>query len=453
MRVLLIAPSDGKWRGVGRGRLFNGRTFRFSLLSLLAVAAETPAGVDVQIADEQVDEVPLGGDFDLVGITCMTALAPRAYELARAFRGRGIPVVLGGLHPTLCPGEALQHADCVVVGEAEGIWPSLLADLSSGHLRRLYQADPTMAAFRCKPLPRGRLDPRRYAPIHAVQATRGCPHRCEFCSVSAASGGRQIRRPVDEVVDEIAALPGRRFIFVDDNLVADRNYAGELFDRLAPLNRRWVTQCTLGAAEDPTLLARMARAGCVGVFVGLETFSESNLVGVGKDTHRVRQYRDRVGRFHAAGIGVEAGIVFGFDKDTPQVFADTLRHLEELAIDAVQVSILTPLPGTALHQKMAGRIIDRDWSHYDFHHVVFQPRGMSPAELQAGHDWVTRQFYRPDRVARRALRYLGRRRGLETLGFFLAINLAYYGRVVRWGIRGWDPADGRANAGRLRPAA
>ncbi len=452
MRVLLIAPSSGKWRGVGRGRVFNGRTFRFSLLSLLAVAAETPEDVDVQIVDEQVDEVPLDGDFDLVGITCMTALAPRAYELAAAFRRRGIPVVLGGLHPTLCPEEALQHAECVLVGEAEGIWRSLLADLSSGRLRRRYQADPARA-LRCNPLPRGRLDARRYAPIHAVQATRGCPHRCEFCSVSAASGGTQIRRPVDEVVDEIAGLPGRRFIFVDDNLVADREYAGELFDRLAPLNRRWVTQCTLGAAADPDLLARMARAGCVGVFVGLETFSESNLVGVGKDTHRVRQYRDRVGRFHAAGIGVEAGIVFGFDKDTPRVFADTLSHLEELAIDAVQVSILTPLPGTPLHQKMAGRIIDRDWSHYDFHHVVFEPQGMNPAQLQAGHDWVTRELYRPDRIARRALRYLGRPRGLETLAFFLAINLAYYGRVVRWGIRGWDPAGSEGCAPGLRSAA
>jgi radical SAM superfamily enzyme YgiQ (UPF0313 family) len=453
MQVLLVAPSSGRWRGVGRGRLFNGRTFRFSLLSLLAVAAETPEEVDVQIVDEQVDEVPLRGDFDLVGITCMTALAPRAYRLAAAFRRRGIPVVLGGLHPTLCPEEARQHADSVVVGEAEGVWRTLLADLALGRLRPLYRAGATGPVFRRGRLPRGRLEARHYAPVHAVQATRGCPHRCEFCSVSAASGGRQVRRPVDEVVDEIAGLPGRRFIFVDDNLVADREYASELFDRLTPLNRRWVTQCTLRAAEETDLLARMAGAGCVGVFVGLETFSESNLIGVGKDCHRVQQYRDRVGRFHAAGIGVEAGIVFGFDRDTPRVFADTLSHLEELAIDAIQVSILTPLPGTPLYRRVADRIIDRDWSHYDFHHVVFEPRGMSPAQLQAGHDWVTREFYRPGRIARRTLRYLGQPRGLETLGFFLAINLAYYGRVLRWGIRGQDPADATTRAPRLRSAA
>lgn len=440
MKILLIAPASGPWRNVGRARWFNGRTFRFSLLSLLSVAAETPAGAQVRIVDEQVEDIPWEESFDLVGVTCMTALAPRAYEIAARFRERGTPVVLGGMHPTLCPDEALQHADAIVVGDAEGVWPRVVADACAGHLRGLYRSETPPDLDGLKLPPRHLLNPERYATVHAVQATRGCPHGCDFCAVSAYHHHTQRRRPVADVIVELRTIPSRFFIFVDDNLVADRDYARELFEAMRPLKRRWVTQCTLSIADDPDLLQAAADAGCVGLFVGLETFAPANLDAVSKTCNRVEKYREAIERIHRHGIGVEAGIVFGFPGDRPQVFARTLRLLDEIEVDAIQVSVFTPLPGTPRFAAMQDHILDRQWAHYDLHHVVFDPWAMSAEALQAGHDWVTREFYRPWRIMRRVWRHTLRPRAWGCLPYLAAVNGAYYGRVVRWHIRGWDPA-------------
>lgn len=445
MKLLLIAPASGPWRHVGRGRLFNGKTFRFSLLSLLSVAAETPPGWEIRIVDEQVDDIPFDDRVDLVGITCMTALAPRAYEIAAGFRARGSKVVLGGMHPTFLPDEALAHADAVCAGEAEGVWPRIVEDAAAGRLAGIYRAPAPPALAGLKPLPRHLLHGRHYATVQAVQATRGCPNRCAFCAVSAFSRASLRVRPVEEVAKEVAALPGRFFLFVDDSLTADRDYARELFAALRPLGKRWISQSTLAITEDPGLVSLASEAGCLGLFVGLETFSPRNLGAMDKGFHRAEEYRERVRCLHAHGIGVEAGIVVGFDADGPEVFRHTLEQLDRIEIDAIQPSILTPLPGTRLFEAMADRIAERDWSRYDYHHVVFRPARMAAEELQAGHDWLTREFYRPWRIARRLARMAARPGGARMLPFAAAINGAYYGRTVRWRIRGFDPA--------ARPAA
>ena len=231
----------------------------------------------------------------------------------------------------------------------------------------------------------------------------------------------QRRRPVGEVAAEVATIPERFFVFVDDNLPADPAYARELFAALAPLGKRWITQAALSFADDPALVAAAARAGCRGIFVGLETFSDGNLAEVNKGFNRVEEYRRKIRRLHAAGIAVEAGIVFGFDGDRTDVFRRTLRMLDDLALDVAQISISTPLPGTPRFERMQSRLTDRDWSHYDLHHVVFRPAGMSAAELQAGHDWVTREFYRPWRILRRLWRHAWRPGGLASLA-------GYHGR-------------------------
>lgn len=441
MNILLIAPASGGWRHVGRARLFNGKTFRFSLLSLLSVAAETPPGHSIRIVDEQIDDVPWDADVDLVGITCMTALAPRAYEIADRFRARGVPVVLGGMHPTFRPLEALDHADAVVAGEAEGVWGEVVAAAEARRLGGVYRAaaPPDLSAL--KTPPRRLLRADRYSTIHAVQATRGCPHGCAFCAIAAFNNQTQRRRPVEAVVREVAAIPGRFFMFVDDNLTADRDYALALFRALEPLDKIWITQSTLAVAAEESFVRAAARAGCIGLFAGLETFSESNLTSVDKTCHRVESYRERIGLLHRHGIGVEAGIVFGFDGDDAGVFRQTLSILDNLEIDAIQASIFTPLPGTPRFESMEPRLLDRQWGHYDLHHVVFQPQGMSAESLQAGHDWVTYEFYRPWRIARRAARHLARPRGTRTIPYVAGLNLAYYGRTVQWHIRGWDPEE------------
>jgi radical SAM superfamily enzyme YgiQ (UPF0313 family) len=440
MKILLIAPASGKWKKIGRSGLFRGKTFRFSLLSLLSVAAETPPDFDIRIVDEQVDAIPWDENFDLVGITCMTAVAPRAYEISAQFRKKGIPVVLGGMHATFCFREAILHADAVLMGDAEGIWLRVLEDARNGRLHGIYKNECPPSLKGLKRPPRHLLKGKNYGTIQAVQATRGCANSCDFCSVAAFHGNSQRYRAVGEVRDEIEALPENFFIFVDDNLTADKGYAQKLFHALIPLGKKWITQSTLAVAEDRDFVKLAAKAGCIGLFVGLETFLEGNLEAVHKTCHRVGQYREAIRLLHSCGIGVEAGIVFGFDNDTPQVFRNTLDMLDTLEVDVVQVSIFTPLPGTPRFQSMQDRVLDRDWLHYDFHNVVFQPRKMTREDLQAGHDWVTREFYRPRRIARRLLRHIRRPGGLRTLPYHVGLNAAYYGRVVRWKIKGYDPA-------------
>jgi radical SAM superfamily enzyme YgiQ (UPF0313 family) len=454
MKILLIAPSSGRWRKVGRTRLFNGKTFRFSLLSLLTVAAATPEGDSLRIIDEQVDDVPWDEDFDLVGITAMTATAPRAYELADAFRAKGVPVVLGGMHPTFRPQEALAHADAVVRGEAEGVWADVLEDARGMSLRGVYQAPEPHSLKGLRQPPRKLLPATSYATVQAVQATRGCPHTCAFCSVSAFNNATQRRRPVGEVAAEVAALPERFFLLVDDSLAAEPDYAKALFRALIPLRKHWFSQVTLKSTDDPELIRLAAESGCVGVFVGLETFSDRALESVDKGFNQVEEYRWRIRMLHEHGIAVEAGVVLGFDADGPEVFARTLRLLDELEIDMIQVSVLTPLPGTRFFEEMERRVLDRNWAHYDYHHVVFQPRRMTAESLQAGHDWLTREFYRPWRILRRLWRQSRRPRGVRGLLYAAAVDFAYLGRILRWGIKGWDPeAEGGLPESRPAPRA
>jgi radical SAM superfamily enzyme YgiQ (UPF0313 family) len=228
-------------------------------------------------------------------------------------------------------------------------------------------------------------------------------------------------------------------MFVDDNLTADSEYASQLFRELIPLRKRWVTQTTLSFADDKELVHLAAKAGCVGVFIGIETFSEKNLEAVNKGFNRVEKYKQAIGVLHSDGIGVEAGIVFGFEHDDPYVFERTLNMMDELRIDAAQISIFTPLPGTSRYNAIKSRIIDTDWSHYDFHHAVFQPDNMTARELKDGHDWVTNRFYSLGRIIQRAWRFMWRPNGLNSLLFFLSVNLAYYGRIRRWRIKGINP--------------
>jgi radical SAM superfamily enzyme YgiQ (UPF0313 family) len=440
MNILLIAPASGYWHHVGRRKYFSGKTFRFSMLSLLAVAAESPPNVNIRIIDEQVDEIPWDDSFDLIGITCMTAAAPRAYEIADYFRKQSIPVVLGGMHPTFCPEEASRHADAIVLGEAEGIWSDVVTDVRNHCLKRIYSHTHLPALKGLKHPPRHFLTGKKYGTIHAVQATRGCPHQCDFCSVSAFHQATQRKRPIEEVIAEITSIPSRFFMFIDDNLTADKVYASQLFRALIPLRKRWVTQTTMAIADDLRLVHLAAKAGCVGVFVGIETFSEQNLKVVNKEFNRVEKYQEAIATLHSCGIGVEAGIVLGFDHDDSHVFQRTLKVMDELKIDAAQISIFTPLPGTPRFEAIKNRIIDFDWSNYDFHHAVFRPTNMSSDDLKDGHDWITSRFYSLRRIMLRAWRHIWRPKGLSTLLFFLSVNLAYYGRVRVWKIKGRNPA-------------
>ena len=239
-------------------------------------------------------------------------------------------------------------------------------------------------------------------------------------------------------------------MFIDDNLTADPDYARELFQALVPLKKRWITQSSLAMMEKDSLAAEAAEAGCVGIFAGLESFQNSNLQSVNKTCHQVDHYQEAIHELHRLGIGVEAGIVLGFGHDGPGVFEKTLEQLDQLEIDAAQISILTPMPGTRLHQNLAAQIIDRDWSHYDYHHAVFEPKTMTAEALQQGHDWLTHEFYRPARIMRRLQRWLHPMR-IHTLPFAAAINLAYYGRIRQWRIGSPQPTPKTIESGWANP--
>lgn len=440
MHILLVAPASGTWRGIARKKIFNGKTFRFSMLSLLTVAALTPVEHDVTIIDEQLDTIP-EGPFDLVGITVMTATAPRAFELSAEFRSKGIPVVFGGFFPTLNPAECLHHASSIVEGPASGAWPKILADIERGTLKKRYEGHVGL-----KPpeyLPRDNVSRDQYVTVNATYATMGCYNRCSFCSIAAFHRGQFHCRPIGDVISEISSFREKFFIFVDDNLTQDRSYVYGLLEALIPLKKHWVTQASIDIADDPYLLSLLRDAGCIGLFIGLESFDNMALKSQGKEIKSVETYKKAISTIHSSGLFVESGMIVGFDTDDVTVFGKTLKMLDYLEIDAIQLSILTPLPGTALHRAMKNRIVDTNLAHYDYRHAVFSPARMTREDLQAGADWIIGKFYSPLSIVKRMVRWL-KIGGLGRIHYPLFLNAAYYGRVKRFSIGGYNPAFGQS---------
>jgi radical SAM superfamily enzyme YgiQ (UPF0313 family) len=443
MRILLVLPAAESVRVTrGGGSAPRREMLRFSVLPLTTVAALTPAEHEVVLGDENVEALDFAADVDLVGLSFMTAVAPRAYEIAAAFRERGIPVVAGGYHPTFCPEEVALHVDAVVVGEAEGQWPRLLADLEAGRLQRIYRTntpcDPALI-----PTPRRDLTARtahHYVTTNGIQTGRGCRHGCRYCSITAFHRQTHRSRPLDRVLEEVRAVP-RDFIFLDDNIIADPSYARALFAQMAPLGKRWVSQCSISIADDRELLSLARRAGCVGLFIGVETLDDLNLADFGKLFNEAPSYQRRIAAIRGEGIGVVAGMIVGADHDDPTVFRRTLAFLQRVEVDGLQLNILTPLPGTPLFSELEseGRIVDRDLSHYDFRHTVIRPSRMTGAELQAGADWLYCQFYRLDRIALRASR-AAIRLGWRQAWLIWRLNTTYRADNRRDRLKGRDPA-------------
>lgn len=429
MRILLVAPTVPPER-YPRG----GYAFRVANYNLPLIAALTPPEVDVEILDEAAEPISFAGNHDLVGITVNTPLAPYAYELAAQFRSRGSRVVLGGIHPSILPEECLQHADAVVVGEAEPVWSTLVRDFQQGQMKRVYHG--AQACLENLPVPRWDLmRSRRYVVRRSLTATRGCNRRCEFCTIFSAVGPGFRMRPVADVIRDIVAGRSRRIVFWDDNLTANREYARRLFHALVPLRVGWVSQATFDFSDDAEFIKLAYQAGCRGIFLGIESLSERSLREARKSFNRIQQYRTGIQRLHDHGIGVSAGFVFGFDHDDRFVFERTLEFAEQTGIDACNFKILTPYPGTPLYDRLdrEGRIIDKDWSHYRGKtHVVFKPRSMSPDELLEGFKWVRHQCYSWRSIVRRLLR------SRTSLRAGIPMNMGY-----RYITRHEDPSLGR----------
>ncbi len=373
-------------------------------MSLPYVAALVPPDINVSIVDENVREVDFEKEVDLVGISVLTVAAPRAYQIAEEFRKRGTPVVMGGIHPTVLPEEASQHADAIVVGEAEGVWPQLLMDFQAGSLKKMYKRS-SFCSMNGMPHPRWDLMNRNaYLTTSAVQATRGCPYDCSFCSVSSVFGPKYRCRPVQEVVDEIATLDGMLLGFVDADIAGNPSYAKELFRALAPLKKIWAGDAGMRVANDDELLRLAARSGCKGLFVGFESLSPQSLQEAGKSQNTVERYKDTIKKIKDHGISVLAGFVFGFDTDDESVFERTVEFAIESKILYADFNILCPYPGTRFYQRMLqeDRLIETDWSRfYGMYNVTFRPKQMSVEALREGCLWAWKEFYSSRSILRR----------------------------------------------------
>lgn len=390
------------------------------------LAALVPEEHEVEVTDEYVALAdPEKDDSDLVGITFVTGFAHRAYELARRYRARGTKVVLGGPHVTLLPGEAAKHADAIVLGEADETFPKLIRDAEEGRLQPLYRAERPPSPDIIPHSRHDLVEKRQFWMSRTLQASRGCPFKCEYCTLPGFYGAGYRPRPVRNVVAEVEKLGYFRgappIIFWDDNIVGNHRWAKQFFRELAPLKIKWMAQSTITIADDPELARLAGESGCVGVFCGLESFSEASLGGVRKSFNRVSDYKRKLQVLHDNGISVTAGIVFGFDEDTPDVFDISIEAAQDIALDAASVGVLIPYPGTPVYDKMnrEGRIITRDWSLYDGEHVVIKPRKMTPEQLDAGMRRARKEFYSLGSIWRR----LSRSR--TALPVSSAANLAY----------------------------
>jgi len=402
------------------------RIFRVSMLSALYVAACVPDDMETQAVDENVEPIDLETDADIVGISFMTFNAPRAYELAAAFKERGKTVIFGGYHPTLMPEEAIAHCDAVCVGDAEANVPQMMADYQAGILKQFYRN-------RCDTLTslevdNALIDSKQYIVSSVVQATRGCPNQCEFCAVSAFSHHSHRAKSIDKVIEEIKRIKSKHILFIDDNIGANVSHAQTLFRALIPLKKRWYAQIGFHVADDPMLMGLLKKSGCRGVLIGFESLSQQSLDEVAKGANRAQTYRKAIQTFHAHGIYVFGCFVLGFDQDHREVFDRTARFLKATNVDGLQLTVQTPFPGTSLFERMEreGRIFDKNWTHYDFGHVVFKPKHMSAEELQRAHNRILREFYSWPSILNRLfkqLRYLSPRE--VAISFLISTGYRY----------------------------
>ncbi len=363
-------------------------------LGLHVVASLTPDDVAVTVVDEQVRTIDFSVDFDLVGISCMTATAGRSYELADLYRKKGSKVVLGGVHPTVLPDEAIRHADAIVIGEAEGCWEHVIRDFKKNELRESYCA-PQPDLSIC-PLPRRdlRIDKTLFNCVGLV-TTRGCPYACEFCCVSDYYGKKIRHRPVSKVIEDIKESGSKTFLILDDNITGHKEYARELFSALIPLGITWVGQSSISLAGDRELLRLCRRSGCAALLFGVESVTPASLLGMRKSPKSSKEIEEAVKIIQDHGIAFHPSIILGFDTDTKSVFDDTLEFLARTKLPTMALHVLTPYPGTGIYRRLKdeGRIISYDWSRYDHRNVVFVPKNMTPRELAEGYRFVQSEFY------------------------------------------------------------
>jgi radical SAM superfamily enzyme YgiQ (UPF0313 family) len=425
MRLTLVHPCIG--RRAGQDYI---RTWQMEPLPAATLAGLTPGDVDIRFYDDRMETIPFAEPADLVALSVETYTAKRAYQIATEYRRRGVPVVMGGFHATLCPDEVARHAESVVCGEAEQLWPRVIDDARHGRLQKFYRQTgrPSLAGLRPN---RAIFRGKRYLPIGLVEAGRGCHFKCEFCAVQTVFNSSQTRRPIDDILAEILPLKRDRkmFFFVDDNITSNLGQAKDFLRALIPLGIRWVSQSSINAAHDEEFLDLLGRSGCRGVLIGFESLNPSNLKDMNKSFNTMRggfqRALDNLRRFR---IRVYGTFIFGYDRDTPESFAATVEFAKDHALYIAAFNHLTPFPGTPLYRRMEEerRLLYEAWwldDRYCYNRIPFQPRGLSPEDLQRGCFAARREFYSWRSIARRGLDGVNRSDWFMWRNFFLINGL------------------------------
>ncbi|MGA1874859.1 MAG: B12-binding domain-containing radical SAM protein [bacterium] len=420
MRVTLIRP-DISARKKRRGFFSDN----LEPLELAILAGLTPPEVDLTLFDDRLEEIDYHHQTDLVALTVLTHTARRAYEIAGKFRQRGVPVVMGGIHPTLLPDEAGGYADAVVVGEAESTWPQVVQDAAQGSLKPLYRAEEFSDLRGLRPR-REIYAGRSYSPMSIVEFGRGCPHGCEFCSGATIYRRKVRHRPVREVIEEIQSLPRHQdFYFTDDNLYACKQAAQELLQALIPLRKKWAAQVHLDFTGDEHFMRLMAESGCTSVFIGLESLNAQNLNQMNKKG-TLTWYRESLAKIRRFGFCIYGSFMFGYDEDREETFDETLRFALEERFFAALFTPLQPFPGTPLlaRLKEAGRMLYDTWwidPGFRYQTFAFRPEHLPPDSINHCRR-VQEKFYSWPSIARRALDRRANARSLSHFLLFLAYN-------------------------------
>ena len=438
-KLLLVNPVNPSRVG-----LTANRSSRFQPLGLGIIAALSPSDWKVEIVDENYAPFEFR-NADLVGLTAFSANVARAYEISGRYRKRGVPTVLGGIHSSMCQEEALQYADAVVVGEAESVWPQVISDFESGRLQEVYKGD--LVDLQSVPQPRRDLFHPGYM-FGSVQTSRGCPMNCDFCSVTIFNGSRYRKRPVEKVLDELQTIPQKMVFFVDDNIIGygkdDEERAIALFKGMVErgIEKEWFCQASVNFANNEEVLERAAESGCRMVFLGLEAENKDALEKVNKRMNLkmgVDAYAETFRRINRHGIAVLGAFIYGLDGDTPEKLRQRTDYILNSSIDVMQVTFLTPLPGTRSFSRLReeGRLLytdfPSDWVHYDMSEVTYNPLSMNREELTKVMQESTRRLYDPWTTRRKFMKTWLATRSMRTAMWAYTSNKNYrnvaFGRV------------------------
>jgi radical SAM superfamily enzyme YgiQ (UPF0313 family) len=433
MRLTLVHPSIG--RRIGQPYI---RTWQMEPLAPATIAGLTPRDRDTEIRfyDDRTEAIPFDEPTDLVAMSVETYTAKRAYQIASEYRRRGVPVVMGGFHPTLVPEEASEYAESIVIGEAEGLWPQVWSDFQNGRLQRMYRQPKRPPLTGLRP-DRSLFQGKRYLPVGLVEAGRGCHLQCEFCAIQSYFKNTQTRRPAEEILEEIRRIKKPLIFFVDDNISSNMDEAKEFFRKLIPLKIRWVSQASINAAHDEEFLRLIKASGCQGLLIGFETLNPENLKRMRKSFNLMKGgYEKALENLRRHEIRLYVTFILGYDEDNGDTLRETLQFAERHKFYIVAFNHLTPFPGTPLYRRLEteGRLLyDRWWlaPEYRYGMVPFAPRGISAKQVKQRCIEARQKFYSYASIFRRGLDFQVNARNWFMWSHFFSINLLFRAEVMQ----------------------